>query len=315
MHSTLYLDRRGLELSLQGKVLTLHHDGKYLRSIPLSLLDRIVCRASVMLKTSLLANLSQYGIGVTFFGGSKGDRSAHTGAKGTADVKRRIGQYRHYLNPLSRIDWSIRLVSHKLLRQKRLLRKILRVTPEQALSLTKAVREIGGLSMQLNDQAVIGLDTIRGIEGAAARSFFQAYAGLIPSEYGFSGRNRQPPRDPVNALLSLGYTLLHGDVRQVTESVGLDPSLGLYHEPTHGRDSLVCDLVEVYRHYVDEMVWELVRDCEIPESYFRRTGSACLLDKDGRAQFYPAYEAKVRSLRPRMRAAAMYVARAFMAGN
>ena len=114
MASTLYLDHKGLELALQGQALIIHQDGHYLRSHPLSLLDRIVCRSSVALKTSLLVNLARRGIGISLFGGRKGRHCAHLAPSGTQDVERRLAQYRHYLNPQSRIQWSVRLVAHNL---------------------------------------------------------------------------------------------------------------------------------------------------------------------------------------------------------
>lgn len=309
MASTLYLDIRGLELSLQGEALIIHRDGEYQRSIPLSLLERIICRASVGIKTSLLANLTHHGIGVSLFGGRKGHYVAHLGPSGTKDVERRIGQFRCFLQPQGRINWSKRLVSHKLLRQQRLLQKALIRRPGKRLPLTKGIKRIIPLRERLSEESFDEIDTIRGIEGAAARHYFQAYAAIIPSAFEFNGRNRRPPRDPANALLSLGYTLMHGEVQQAVESVGLDPWLGLYHEPAHGRASLACDLVELYRHHVDELAWTLLRERTIREHHFGNSDGACLLSKDGRALYYPAFEQKMKPLRKSMRRVMLHIAR------
>ncbi len=82
------------------------------------------------------------------------------------------------------------------------------------------------------------LDEIRGVEGSAAREWFAFMAGLIPDKWGFTGRNRRPPKDPVNALLSLGYTLLLGEVHKAVLARGLDPGIGFLHAPYPGRHSL-----------------------------------------------------------------------------
>lgn len=313
MASTLYLDIRGLELTLQGEALIIHRDGEYQRSIPLALLERIVCRASVGIKTSLLASLTHQGIGVSLFGGRKGRYSTHLGPAGTKDVERRVGQYRCFLQPHARVQWSQRLVSHKLLRQQRLLQKALIRRPELRLPLSKGIKRIIPLRERLSMESFDDIDTIRGIEGAAARHYFQAYAVIIPPAFDFNGRNRRPPRDPANALLSLGYTMMHGEVQQAVESVGLDPWLGLYHEPAHGRASLACDLVELYRHYVDELTWVQLRERTIRESHFGNSDGACLLNKDGRAIYYPAYEQKMQPLRKSMRRVMLHIAREMQA--
>ncbi len=169
----LYLEHKGLELSLRGQALIIHREGEYQRSIPISLLERVVCRTSVGIKTSVLANLVQSGVGVSLFGGRKGRHSAHLSPAGTQDVERRLGQYRHYLDPQSRICWSVRLVSHKLLRQQRLLRKALRRRPDLRLSLFKGINRIDNLRKRLSEETFDNIDSLRGIEGAAARHYFR----------------------------------------------------------------------------------------------------------------------------------------------
>ncbi len=310
MASILYLEQKGLELSLRGQALIIHREGAYQRSIPVNLLERVVCRASVGIKTSVLATLVQSGVGVSLFGGRKGRHAAHLGPAGTQDVERRLGQYRQYLDLQSRIRWSVRLISHKLLRQQRLLRKALRRRPDLRLPLFKGINRIGNLRKRLSEETFDNIDSLRGVEGAAARHYFLAYAEIIPPVFEFSGRNRRPPKDPVNALLSLGYTLLHGEVLHAIESVGLDPWLGLYHEPAHGRPSLACDLVEPYRHHIDELTWIMTRERILREYHFGSSDGACLLNKEGRALYYPLYETHIKPLRGRLRGVALCIARA-----
>lgn len=312
MSGTLYLDQRDLELSLRGKALFIHRDGELNRSLPLNLVQHIVCHSSVAIRTSLLANLAHQGIGLTLFGGRHARLATHLGTSGTQDVNRRLGQYRHYLDPHKRLAWAVRLMQHKLLQQLRLLHKARRERPDLRHPLTQAIARLRDHIQELKQQPPTNLDSLRGIEGSAGRFYFQAYARLFADSLGFRGRQRRPPPDPVNALLSLGYTLLHGDLQQAISSVGLDPMLGLYHEPAHGRPSLVSDLIEPWRPRIDALVWALTRTRVLTADHFTRDkdSPACLLNKEGRAIFYPLYEANARTWRAPLRRQMLLVAKA-----
>lgn len=109
----------------------------------------------------------------------------------------------------------------------------------------------------------IEMETLRGLEGGASATYFQAYTKLFPESLRFKKRNRRPPEDPVNAMLSLCYTLLHYEIVREIEVIGLDPTIGFYHQFDYGRESLACDLVELYRIDVDRFVWELFREEDI----------------------------------------------------
>ncbi|QFY90284.1 CRISPR-associated endonuclease Cas1 [Magnetovirga frankeli] len=310
MTSTLYLDHRDIQLSLHGKALHIHRDGALERTLPLSLVEHIVCQASVGLKTGLLASLSAQGIGLTFFGGYHNQESAHLGVAGARDVMRRLGQYQLYLDPAQRLAWSIRLMQHKLQRQRRLLLRARRRRADLRHPLTQGIDSLARLQQGLRHSPPTTIDSLRGIEGSGARCYFQAYASLFADSLGFAGRQRRPPPDPVNALLSLGYTLLNGAVQQAVAGAGLDPWLGFYHEPYHGRASLVCDLVEPFRPHIDALVWQLLSSRTLRADHFGsdsqpdedgHSQTRCLLNKPGRALFYPLYEAHAKGWRPQLR--------------
>ena len=111
----------------------------------------------------------------------------------------------------------------------------------------------------------------------------------MPVALQFTGRNRRPPRDPVNACLSLGYTLLHAQAVQSCTTAGLDPLLGFYHRPAFGRESLASDLIEPLRPAVDLWVWELLRSRSLTEDHFSHNNGAYLLGKAGRSIFYASW--------------------------
>lgn len=135
------------------------------------------------------------------------------------------------------------------------------------------------------------LGSLRGFEGAAARAYFAGLAGVMPPALEFGGRNRRPPRDPVNVCLSLGYTLLHTQAVQACTMAGLDPLLGFYHRPSFGRESLASDLIEPLRPAMDLWwVWELLRTRNLREEHFSTDKGACLLGKAGRGVFYADWQ-------------------------
>jgi CRISPR-associated protein Cas1 len=154
-----------------------------------------------------------------------------------------------------------------------------------------------------------GLNTVRGLEGAAAAAYFAALATVFPPALNFTGRNRRPPRDPVNACLSLGYTLLHFEAVRACHGAGLDPLLGFFHDPAYGRESLACDLIEPLRPRLDAWVWGLFRNRLLRAEQFVTDKGACLLNKSGRQVFYASYEVFVPKLRRYLRQQAYRLAR------
>jgi CRISPR-associated protein Cas1 len=147
------------------------------------------------------------------------------------------------------------------------------------------------------------LDEVRGVEGAAASLYFRAYAlGFEEPAFRFEKRTRRPPMDPVNALLSLGYTLLLERVRGAAEAVGLDTELGVLHAPQAGRPSLVLDLMEELRTpLVDALVWAAVHLGAIEPGHFEDAGPGepVVVRKEGLRRFAQLFGRRLeRRVRP-----------------
>ena len=121
------------------------------------------------------------------------------------------------------------------------------------------------------------VDGLRGLEGAAARVYFAVLREAVPEEFAFKKRTRRPPGDPVNALLSLGYTLLYENIRTALEVVGLDPYVGFFHAQKYGRPALALDLAEEFRApVVDSLVLTLVNKRMIQMKDFVRADNGGL---------------------------------------
>jgi len=298
--TTLYLDRRGLALKQEGRSLVIFEDGSRRGSVPLHLLERVVLRSSVNLDSAVLAHLAEAGIGVLVFGGRFGGKRALILGDWHNDAARRIGQYRAYGDAEWRQVWSQRLVTLKVKGQLRLLQRALRERPDLRLPLTTAIGRLEGIRSTLNGGAAPP-ERVRGLEGAAAAAYFEGLCNLFPESLAFKGRNRRPPRDPVNAVLSLGYTLLHAEAVLACHGAGLDPLIGFYHELAFGRESLASDLIEPLRPRVDAWAWERFRTRDLRAEDFDTNAGACLLGKAGRRSFFATWERFARAPRRLLR--------------
>lgn len=299
--STLYLDRRGLSLKLQGRVLAIYAEDKHQGTVPLHILERVVMRSTVGIESSLLARLADAGIGVLIFGGHNASKQAVVLGRAGNDGARRVGQYCRYRDAAWRRDWSERLVVGKLKGQARLLRRALGTRPDLRHTLTEGLRQVERARERILRDRSLSIASLRGVEGAAASAYFKCFGSMLPESLGFTGRNRRPPRDPGNAVLSLGYTLLHFEAVRACHGAGLDPIIGFFHELDFGRESLASDLIEPLRPRVDAWAWEMFRHQVLRDDDFRRDGDACLLGKNGRQRFYGEFEALARPLRRLLR--------------
>jgi CRISPR-associated protein Cas1 len=152
------------------------------------------------------------------------------------------------------------------------------------------------------------LESLLGLEGSAARIYFEEFGGMIkPGDdteeqtsdftFDFEGRNRRPPRDPVNALLSLAYSILAKDLTVACYAVGFDPYMGFYHQLRHGRPALALDLMEPFRPLIaDSAVLSAVNTRMVTAKDFVRAGGSVALTPSGRKGFFRAYELRMDSL-------------------
>jgi CRISPR-associated protein Cas1 len=218
-----------------------------------------------------------------------------------ADATIRLGQFRLALDPAARQVVGRAVLRRKLLGQQRLLAEALRRRPDRRRPILRGQAALAEAQQRLRESEGLSTQQMMGVEGAAAAAYFEAYGALLPPSAGFSGRNRRPPRDPANALLSLAYTLAHLEAVAATQRAGLDPAIGFLHALLPGRESLACDLVEPLRPLCERLVWRLLAEETLRASHFTRDGEACLLGKAGRIAFYAAWEEAVRPVRNLLR--------------
>ncbi len=297
---TLYVDRKDLHIRLDGQAIAFYAAGAREGVIPLNPLKRVVIAGDVTIDTPVLHRFSDNNISVIFLSGKRLRFCGMMHGRLHNNGILRVRQYKKSLSDFTR-GIALEIVQRKVQSQREFLMDARDRRSDMRYVLTESAgvleKVLGKLQMDTAD-----LETLRGLEGGASAAYFSAYTKLFPDSLEFKKRNRRPPEDPVNAMLSLCYTLIHFEVVREIEVIGLDPTIGFYHQFEYGRESLACDLVELYRAKVDRFVWELFKERTHTARDFvqgdERPG--CYLKKESRKRFYPLYEEWAGTVRPQI---------------
>lgn len=288
--ATLLLDRADLEVRITDGALALYENGTRCQTVPLRLIDRVVIQgARTRLDSAVLIKLAEAGAATLLLSPRAARQVAIVLGPAHNDAALRLAQGRRVMDHDFCDAWARLLVVAKLRRQDRLLQAAEIRRPDLRKPLFDARGGVIDALVQAREEGVT-CPRLRGLEGSAARAYFHGYTALFAPELSFTGRNRRPPRDPVNACLSLAYTLLHFEAVHIAHAAGLDPLLGFYHRPAFGRESLACDLIEPLRPAVDEWIWQLFSLGPLHPEHFGSDKGACLLGKAGRSHFYAGWE-------------------------
>jgi CRISPR-associated endonuclease Cas1/CRISPR-associated protein Cas4 len=254
---------------------------------------------NVSITTPALAALLEREIPVTFHSHSGWFRGVAHGV-GHRNVEVRTAQYRLSFDEVGCLRFAKELVAAKITNQRTILRRNWRGPPEER----QAVLDRLGAARKSAGSAAT-LAQLLGVEGDAAAVYFRAFASLLRSPedkqgvgelapFRFEARNRRPPADPVNAMLSLAYAMLTRHVTIALASVGLDPYRGFYHAPRYGRPALALDLMEPFRAIVaDSVVLSAVNTGEVGPSDFVVAVTGTALTQPGRRRFVEAFERRL----------------------
>ena len=282
---SLYLDRQGTRLGRSGQRLTLHEKDTLLQEYPIETLGQILIYGQIQITTAALSLLLSRGIPTVFLT-QRGWLHGHLAASCGGQVQRRRRQYALLDHPGQSLPIARRLVAAKLRNQRWLLRVLGIRTASTPLR--QAIRS----ALSAPDAA-----SLRGVEGAAARHYFEGLAQhLAGAPLPFQGRHRRPPTDPVNAMLSLGYTPLLGELQTAAMAHGLDPFAGIYHASDGAQPALALDLMEPLRCLVDRLVLRLAHHEFGVADFSTGEDGACLLGDGSRGRFYRAWETLLRTV-------------------
>lgn len=284
--SVLYLTEQGSVVRKTGDRLIIEKGGRVLAEIQCLKLETILVYGNVQITTQALAELLDHGIELALLS--------------------RSGKLRGQLTPPKAKNVPLRLRQYDLSRQPdfclTLAREIVRAKIENGVAALRRFRlnhsdfstaEADAMESALERVAAMGsLDELRGLEGHAAARYFAALGRMVPASLGFDGRNRRPPRDPLNALLSFGYVLVGNELQSLLDAMGFDPYLGFYHQLDYGRPSLALDLLEELRPaLVDRLSTALLNLGTLAADDFTSTPErGCFLQPAGLKRYFAAYE-------------------------
>lgn len=294
---TLYIDRKALHVKLDGNALSFHSTSEREGTVPITPLKRVIFVGTVTVETNVLNRLASANISVLFLSGKSTRFRGMLHGTLHKNAILRVNQYAKSLDNDFPVIASIDIVRRKIEAQRELLLHAREKRPDCRLKLTSSLSVIEEILPQLEQE--VPLESLRGFEGAASSQYFGAYTQLFPDSLDFTGRNRRPPEDPVNAILSLTYTIMHYEMVREIEVIGLDPCIGIYHQFEYGRESLACDLVEPFRPIVDRFVWEVFRNRTFTARDFAMNDErpGCYLKKESRKRYYPLYEDWAKGMR------------------
>lgn len=293
--NTLFVTSQGAYLAKQGECVEVRIDGSAPRLVPLHTLEGVVCFGQVGMSPPLMAACAERDVSVSFLS-ERGRFLARVCGPVAGNVLLRREQYRRADSPEGSLEIARSVILAKLANARRVLLRALRDHTERECAELRPAAE--GLRRCVDGAlACPDPDALRGIEGEGAAHYFGVFGGLILVEddaFVFAGRNRRPPLDPVNCLLSFLYTLLMHDVRSALESVGLDPCVGFLHRDRPGRAGLALDLMEEFRApFADRLALSLINRRQLRAKDFKRTEQgAVLLTDAARKEVLVAYQTR-----------------------
>ncbi|EKD25948.1 MAG: hypothetical protein ACD_79C01434G0017 [uncultured bacterium] len=300
--NTLYITTQGAWLSREGETVNVSVERETKLRIPIHTLSGIVCFGIVTLTPQLMEMCAENHVNVSFLS-EHGKFWAKVQGRVSGNVLLRKEQYRRSDDLLQSAKIARLIVSVKISNcRTSLLRRLRDKKENESLELVeKAVNYLAFLLERLsqmgsnNGGKELNLDSIRGIEGDAARTYFGVFDNLITTQkeaFHFHERSKRPPLDNVNALLSFIYTLLAHDVVSALETVGLDPAVGFLHRDRPGRPGLALDLMEELRPYLaDRLALTLVNRQQVKGSGFKKTETgAVLMDDETRKELLVTYQ-------------------------
>jgi len=292
--NTLFVTTQGAYLNKEGEAILISVEKEVKLRLPIHTLGGIVCFGNVLCSPFLLGHCAENQVAVSFLT-ERGRFLARVHGPVSGNVLLRREQYRRADDPDASTAIARSLVTAKVANARNVLQRATRdhADKEQVTALEPAVIRLGRIVDELS--ACGNVEEVRGREGDAGREYFGVFDHLITAQkdtFSLRNRNRRPPLDPMNALLSFIYTLLAHDCVGALESVGLDPQVGFLHRDRSGRSSLALDLMEEFRPYfADRLALSMVNLRQIQGSGFKKSESGAVeMDDDTRKTLLIAYQ-------------------------
>jgi len=294
--NTLFITTQGAYLSKEGETVVVSVEKETKLQVPIHTLSGIVCFGQVAMSPFLMGFCAENNVAVSFLT-EYGRFLASIRGKVSGNVLLRREQYRKADDENFCQKIAKYFLAGKFANGRSVLRRSLRDHRDKInadaveASAQRLTYAIGQLERNYT------LDELRGLEGDSAHSYFSVFDHLIVVQkdgFKFEERNRRPPLDNVNCLLSFIYTLMMHDIRSALETVGLDPAVGFLHRDRPGRSSLALDMVEEFRPFLaDRLVLSLINLCQVDKKGFNKSDSgAVMMNDETRKSVLVAYQTR-----------------------
>lgn len=292
--NTLYVTLPDSHIRLDNDTLRLLVGDDTRLRVPLHHLGAVVCFGPVSVSVPLMHRLAEDGIALVLLDANGRFKARLEGAT-AGNVLLRRAQHATSMGEAFTLALARRLVAGKLRNQRQVLLRGARDAVDEADRRVLARAALNLAASQRALPAAGSLDTVRGVEGEAARGYFAAFNHLLRPElrerFALDGRSRRPPRDRMNALLSFLYAMWMNDCRSACEAAGLDPQVGYLHVLRPGRAALALDLMEEFRPFADRLALTLVNRLQLDvRSFDVREGGAVTLHLDARKEVVVAFQ-------------------------
>lgn len=289
----LYVQEQGATISKKGDELLVKKDRETLGNIRLLELSSVSIMGNIQISTQAVRELCDREIPICYFSTGGWFKGITSGIV-HKNVELRIRQYRTATNGMESLALAKKFLEGKIRNSRTMLRRNSRTKQESALEeLQKLINRVAKAKNS---------DELLGLEGLAGRIYFLHFSDMLKPprdkmNFSFDGRNRRPPEDPVNAILSYVYSMLSKDFTISLMKIGLDPYMGFFHRPRYGKPSLALDLMEEFRPIVgDSVAITLINSGEIEAKDFIRRGRAVTLNSSGKRKTIGAYERRLDDL-------------------
>lgn len=286
--ANIYLTEQNSILRKTGGRLIVQKEEEVLLDVQCHKIDAVLIFGNVQFTTQAVHELFEHGIEMAILT-RRGKLIGQITSPSTKNIELRLAQFRRYEDAGFRVNAARSIISGKLRNCVHVMEAFSSNHPETGLQET--IQALNAFSMSVNQAK--SMEELLGIEGNAARAYFQNFDKMILGDFSFDGRKKRPPPDPVNALLSFSYTLIFNEISSLLDGMGFDPYLGYLHKPDYGRPSLACDIIEEFRSIIgDRLTLNLINNRILTPDHFHAhsTGKGVYLTREGMQKYFREYE-------------------------
>lgn len=284
--AVVYVKEAGATIRKNGERITVTKNGQTLLDLPILYLDNLALLGNVQLTTQAMHVLLEKGIDISYFSWN-GKYIGQTAADSSKNIFLRFEQYQFYMNMDRRLEMAKKIVANKIKNQIAVIKHFRWDENEYDWK-----KDVWSLERYLTEiEAKENPNQLLGIEGISANIYFGAFGKMLKCDFTFSGRNRRPPKDPINIILSLAYTFLTKEISSALEAESFEPYLGFLHGIRYGRKSLALDIIEEFRQPIVDRFVIFVFNKRIFGKYdFEEDDGLISLNEEGFRKFCYEYE-------------------------